>query len=152
MLKLLVRGELFAALAKRTKVFLECPRETFGFPNLFLQKKVSSRRRHSARSAATRGEAAHSARSAGLEHGARLLAERSDAKYAKKAQRGLGETSVSPRGKGLGENPEGFSPINFFGSKPKKLKKLASAVVRVVKNTQKPTFINRKTDKLQQNL
>ncbi len=29
------------------KVFLEYPRETFGFPNLFLQKKVLSRRRHS---------------------------------------------------------------------------------------------------------
>ena len=49
----------------RSKVFLECLRKIFGFTNLFLQKKVLSRRRHSARSA-------------GLERGARdWSAERS---------------------------------------------------------------------------
>ena len=40
------------------KVFLKCQRETFGFPNLFLQKKVPCRRRHSRRSRATPREAA----------------------------------------------------------------------------------------------
>ena len=76
MLCVLARGYCKAAIEHRgsscgvgfehreaKKVFLEYPRETFGFPNLFLQKKVLGRRRHLSE-ATTRGEAAHSARSA----------------------------------------------------------------------------------------
>ena len=60
----------------------------------------------------------HSRQSRGLERSVKI-AERSDAKHAKKAQRGLGETRVSPRGKGLGGNPEGFPPT-FFAARSRK--------------------------------